>query len=86
MTTGSHHNSGSVKSFNSIMHSNSSNNLLISSVNNTNTNMTNNQNGFAPIKSHNNQSDTKFCFEIENKKGEVKPGSWECINIAFNPY
>lgn len=27
-----------------------------------------------------------MCFEIENKKGEVKPKSWQCINIAFSPY
>lgn len=70
------HGPGSIKSFNSIVPSNSSNNL---SFNNT-----------QPISSANTkysqQPDTRFCFEIENKKGTVKPQSWECINIAFNPY
>lgn len=28
----------------------------------------------------------KLCFEVENRKGEVKAKSWQCINIAFNPY
>ena len=28
----------------------------------------------------------KLCFEIENRRGEVKSKSWQCINIAFNPY
>jgi hypothetical protein len=57
----------SLKSFNSIVHPSSPN-------------ISNNHNGMQPIialtKAHSQQPDNRFCFEIENKKGTVKPQSW----------
>jgi hypothetical protein len=68
--------SNSIKSFNSIVDPSTTNIL----------NQTSGQALVTSKKNYSQQPDTRFCFEIENKKGVVKPQSWECINIAFNPY
>ena len=70
--TNSHHTgSGSIQSFNSITP--------------TSSNVVNTQ-SVVLTKNYNQQPDNRFCFEIENKKGTVKPQAWECINVVFNPY